>query len=255
MSERIDPEGNRFAVSPGEMAQLDQVSADFRALTERLIDLHDQAAELVRNQDNLDVEVFKQYVSQVNKEIFGLMTSRFSVPDDSQGDMMTRAANALSFIMFLIDIISVMRVREQATASAITGMQGVLSRLAIVYGVDATGGGDLDTSDEGFETFTTGVGQELVGVHPKDVCEGFCVVHNPIPGPWADWPTVWRGDGPGDIWSGFERRCPCGVGHTAMEEVLRGVAHSHGCCGQCPCGPPAAQPVFNEVSGDLEGYR
>lgn len=101
--------------------------------------------------------------------------------------------------------------------------------------------------------FTTGVGQILANVHPKDKCQGWCVIHNPAPGPWDTWPTQWRGDQtvkietvfgpiwmPVDIWRGFERNCPHGIGHTAVEEVLRGNGHPHGCDG-CPCGPQHMQ--------------
>lgn len=102
-------------------------------------------------------------------------------------------------------------------------------------------------------SFITGVGQILANVHPKDKCQGWCVIHNPAPGPWDAWPTQWRGDQvvkietifgpiwmPVDVWRGFERNCPHGIGHTAVEEVLRGNGHPHGCDG-CPCGPQHIQ--------------
>ena len=110
--------------------------------------------------------------------------------------------------------------------------------------------------DDGLtETYTTGVGQELQDVHPKGICTGWCVIHNPVPGPWQQWPTVWRGDGPGDIWRGFERQCPHGVGHPAVEEILRGRHDgSHGCCEhQCPCLPRRATPIISS-EGELQGY-
>ena len=105
------------------------------------------------------------------------------------------------------------------------------------------------------ETFTTGTGQELHQVHPRSSCSApFCVIHKPCPGPWADWPTHWCGDEPGSIWRGFERICPCGVGHPAVEEIMRGSSPgTHGCCGQCPCHPSQAQPI--EADGKLLGYK
>lgn len=99
-------------------------------------------------------------------------------------------------------------------------------------------------------TYITGTGQIITNVHAPDKCEEpWCVIHNPVPGPWNDWKTHWRGDQriivelrgqilevPVDIWRGFERRCPHNVGHTAVEEILRGNKHMHGCGCGCPCG-------------------
>lgn len=110
----------------------------------------------------------------------------------------------------------------------------------------------------GADTYTTGTGQMLEGVHAKDDCQGWCVIHRPIPGPWKDWPTNWRGDQavnvggfeiPVDIWRGFERICLHGIGHTAMEEILRGNDHPHGCDGCC-----VAQEVRDEA-GILVGFE
>jgi hypothetical protein len=82
--------------------------------------------------------------------------------------------------------------------------------------------------------YRTGTGQLLGKVHNDYECRGpYCVIHNPAPGPWNNWPTHWRGDEPFDIWRGFERICPHGVGHPAVEEPGSRV---HGCDG-CPCGP------------------
>lgn len=104
------------------------------------------------------------------------------------------------------------------------------------------------------EMFTTGTGQQLGNVHPRATCGApFCVVHNPCLGPWTHWPTHWRGDQPGDTWRGFERVCPCGVGHPAVEEIMRGTAPgTHACCGKCPCHPSQAVPLT--VGGRLVGY-
>jgi hypothetical protein len=61
-------------------------------------------------------------------------------------------------------------------------------------------------------------------------CEGFyCVIHNPCPGPWSDWPTFWRDDG-----RFMERVCPCGIGHPAVED-RRASGSVHGCCGVHAC--------------------
>lgn len=111
-------------------------------------------------------------------------------------------------------------------------------------------------------TYVTGTGQIIDNVHAASKCDGtWCVIHRPAPGPWKDWPTDWRGDKTifvdsqyglveinVDIWRGFERRCPHGYGHTAVEETLRGNdPHMHGCDG-CPCGP---EHLEAEVDGTL----
>lgn len=109
--------------------------------------------------------------------------------------------------------------------------------------------------------YTTGTGQDLVNVHPREDCEGWCVIHDPVPGPWTDWPTNWSGDGPFDIWRGMERICPHGVRHPAAEEILhrnRGLTElqliPHACCG-CPCTPAACDSVFSDgPDGELIGF-
>lgn len=80
--------------------------------------------------------------------------------------------------------------------------------------------------------YITGTGQELVRVHDRRLCRGrWCVIHNPMPGPWAVWPTHWRTD------AGFmERICPCGVGHPVVEgRFFPDGFGVHGCCGRHRC--------------------
>ena len=72
--------------------------------------------------------------------------------------------------------------------------------------------------------YTTGAGQKLV-VHKKDVCNGYCTVHNPSMG----WPTLWRDD-----WGFMEYTCPCGVGFVAPEDE-GGSGHAFGVCGNPEC--------------------
>jgi hypothetical protein len=41
-------------------------------------------------------------------------------------------------------------------------------------------------------TWTTGVGQRLIQVHPEDQCATeHCVIHNPSEHHMRDWPTFW----------------------------------------------------------------
>jgi len=42
-----------------------------------------------------------------------------------------------------------------------------------------------------FDQYTTGFDQ-TIQVHARAYCRGeWCVIHRPMPGPWADWPTYW----------------------------------------------------------------
>lgn len=110
----------------------------------------------------------------------------------------------------------------------------------------------------GDRKYVTGTGQLLRNVHTVENCTGlFCVVHRPCPGPWGEWPTHWRGDTQIwgirlDIWRGFERICPHGVGHPAVEQLQRGHGGIHDCDG-CPCGPASCEEIIE--NGKLIGFR
>lgn len=63
----------------------------------------------------------------------------------------------------------------------------------------------------------------LHNVHNEEECyREECVIHNPTKGHTADWPLHWRSDR-----GFFERICPHGIGHPAVEEDPR----VHGCDG------------------------
>lgn len=88
-------------------------------------------------------------------------------------------------------------------------------------------------------TYTTGTGQTLYGVHEKDSCySDHCPIHNPSDHPMKDFPTHWRDDR-----MLMERICPHGVGHPDPDH-LAGIltflptdtVHAemvHGCDGCC----------------------
>jgi len=91
-------------------------------------------------------------------------------------------------------------------------------------------------------TYTTGTGQKIVGVHPESECAGrACVIHNPSDHPMRDWPTSFRGYGLFEIGPPrMERICPHGVGHPDPDDLayhlyVRGdeSAGVHGCDGCC----------------------
>lgn len=247
MGEVFEPEGMRPA-NPGELAEIDQISAGFKDLTLLLMELHNRTEDLIVTAQREDAEPDPRAMRDISGKLFETLIGQFAgKPEES-------LSKVFSYIMFLIDRlvqvedarIALAHVLERA-ASNIEGLAGNISSAA-----DLLNAGTVATAEQS-ETYITGAGQKLGNVHSKDECVGWCVIHDPLPGPWRDWPTVWRGDGPFDLWRGFERRCPCGIGHTAVEETLRGNGHPHGCCGVCPCGPPVAVAIMR--GGQLVGYQ
>lgn len=84
---------------------------------------------------------------------------------------------------------------------------------------------------------------QVLQTHERGQCFGqWCAVHQPMPGPWAEWPRQWRQDR-----SIMERKCPHGVGHPVAEmydfAVAQGRAYDlvHGCCRDCICSPRLAK--------------
>lgn len=90
---------------------------------------------------------------------------------------------------------------------------------------------------------------QIIEVHDVAECAGsgpvlpgspaaWCAIHNPMPGPWRDWPRLWHEDA-----GIMERVCPCGIGHPVAEmyewAVASGKGHLlvHGCCFEHTCSP------------------
>lgn len=245
--ERWDSDGNPKPVEPGEVAAIDQMSMKFRDLRDTLVSFNERALSILAGRHR--GEDMAGQMGSLQAGLHQVMHEAFGEHGDPQ--------SVHSFVMYLINDLCELRARDYRLADMVNNAGSHLNMILVQLDGMAEGLGmstvDDDPGEHG-ETFTTGIGQKLVNVHRKDDCVGWCVIHRPLPGPWRDWPTVWRGDQPFDIWRGFERRCPCGVGHTAMEEAIRGNAHPHGCCGICPCAPPDAVPVFDD-HGNLEGYQ
>lgn len=90
------------------------------------------------------------------------------------------------------------------------------------------------------ETYVTGTGQRIEGVHPRSAdCDRHgCAIHNPTDHPLRDWPTNWRAD-----MRTMERICEHGIGHPDPDDLAyrrrtAGVAATrmdgvHGCDGCC----------------------
>ena len=67
---------------------------------------------------------------------------------------------------------------------------------------------------------------QTLRVHAKGNCiSGYCIIHNPSDHHMRDWQLIWRNH------RGFERICPCGVGHPDPDDSIHDG--DHGCCGCC----------------------
>lgn len=88
--------------------------------------------------------------------------------------------------------------------------------------------------------YVTGTGQVIINVHQPYQCHGpWCVIHNPAPGPWSDWPTHWVENSPYSLTNGWMGRvCAHGVIHPCVEDnVPTALIPHHADCDGCPCGP------------------
>jgi hypothetical protein len=100
---------------------------------------------------------------------------------------------------------------------------------------------DMSKTDEGVTTLESG---QTITHHRKGECiSTACTLHNPMPGPWDDWPRFYRADS-----RGIYRLCPHNIGHPAIEQVVYWLSNGqedlvpHRCCDQCPCMPKGAVP-------------
>lgn len=84
---------------------------------------------------------------------------------------------------------------------------------------------------------------QVLNTHNESECRGqWCAIHLPMPGPWSEWPRMWREDR-----GIMERICPCGIGHPVAEmydwaiENGRGFELVHGCCAEHICSTRTAK--------------
>lgn len=96
--ERIDPEGKRTPLEPGEMARVDQTAAMFRDLSGQLMDIRDEFAANVLSGHPDAVRL-----AELNDELAGALTSAFVEKEDPIG-------GTFSFIMFLVDTLCTQRI-------------------------------------------------------------------------------------------------------------------------------------------------
>jgi len=84
---------------------------------------------------------------------------------------------------------------------------------------------------------------QTIQTHERTDCIGQgCAIHQPMPGPWAEWPRDWDNDR-----MIMERSCPHGIRHPVAEmydyflNSNRAFDLVHGCCTECICGPRVAK--------------
>lgn len=80
-----------------------------------------------------------------------------------------------------------------------------------------------------------GSNEVIYNVHREGRCLGYwCTIHNPMPGPWADWPMRFIGN------AVMVRICPHGFAHPCVEDVINLLVysdHDHYCDCECGHGP------------------
>lgn len=208
-------------MDPGKQAASEQLAMKYRDLTARLIGLHQEALEVHEH----DEEQFTSLKIKMAEQL------GHALVDEGNPDAV------FSYIMYLVTALHDKNSRDLQVGVHLNEISSAVNEVAASLGMlPLYRERPVDAGQ-----YVTGTGQHLYNIHSQASCQGWCVIHNPVPGPWETWPTDWRGEDDFDIWRGFERICPHGQGHTAVEEVLRGNSRVHACCGLCPCGPVHAK--------------
>lgn len=219
-------------INVGKQAAAEQLAMKYRDLTAVLIGLHEQALEVHDTDEQMFTELKIKMAEQLG----------VALVDNGNPDAV------FSFIMYLVTVIHDKAKKDLEVGVHLNGISNAVNDIAASMGMEPL----YKERPVDAGQYVTGTGQQLLNVHPQASCKGWCVIHNPLPGPWDTWPTNWRDarDEPFGIWTGFERVCIHGMGHTAAEEILRGNDHAHGCCGLCPCTPSAARTGGEDESQD-----
>ena len=123
MEERIEGDGTGRVLDPGEVAQVDQVVADFRDLTGVLVGIHKRTAHLVLGTDPGD--------SGVQEEIADLQTRLYEAMDEAFGDG-GDPNMVFSYVMFLIDIVAAYERRQENLGAILEQTAGSLRQAADV---------------------------------------------------------------------------------------------------------------------------
>jgi len=224
-------------------AMMEGMDTQFRNMTTEAVRINREVAQ--RLASGADRPRVVSMGRQAIATVFTELIKQDAHPDD-----------VFNYVLFLIGEIDARMKRDLQLNEKFNELANCMARMSEAMGLAPLFAVPPPAAfDSGKNTYTTSSGQVLENVHPQQECTGFCVIHDPIPGPWDGWEIVWRGDGLFDTWRGFERICPHGIGHPAAEETLRDNGHPHGCCGLCPCGPGIAEPIIDLETGQLRGYR
>lgn len=209
-------------MNPADIAQADQWTAKFADMTVRMM------AELGHGApDEQGAARFDAVFREADDDQLVPFVSYLVAQLISYHWKLDRLAEALAAIQTITVNVMTNKAAQAKMIAAANEFREEVEAQDSLFSADA-----LQAEGLAAETYTTGTGQVLSKVHPLGSCVGFCVIHRPIEGPWSLWPTHWRDDR-----HIMERLCPHGVGHPAIEDVLRsGDGGTHGCDG-CECGP------------------
>ena len=247
---KLTPQDHRGWV--GERAAMEGMQHEYGQILARFLGIHQELDRLTQMYP--DMESMNGEIMRIGDKLSDAMSEAFF----SSGDLESDLHRITSFITFMVNIVASYNKLQAAVGEHLNIAATAINNVAATLGMEPIYGSRRLAQETSENTYITGVGQRLTNIHAQQDCKGdWCVIHRPIPGPWDQWPTVWRGDDPFgmDIWRGFERLCVHGVGHTAVEHILDGETRPHGCCGLCPCSPGMAEAQFDETTGQLTGYK
>lgn len=229
-----DPDDGWQPVRPGDMAEIDQLEAKYRMLLKRMLTAQ-QDITLAAMTGNGERAIA---AGRVFAEVMNEMT-----PDEYPRFISFMSMSVLSLTKMLDDT-------RKAVVNGITELVDGLpeyQRSVILETIWTDPNGQR-------ETFITGTGQELVAVHSAESCIAtWCVVHNPAPGPWIQWPTWWPSPDMGVRM--FFRKCPHELMHPAVEDmILNGWDARHEDCDGCPCFHLDCDEIRHPDSGEVLGW-
>lgn len=119
--ERVEPDGSRRPLEPGEVANVDQLGAQWRELTTQLLALHIQAQALAQ-----DPGADGQTLADVGRQLRRLL----------EGGLQGRQDIAMNYVMFLIELLDTARQRHEFIAGSLQGLAAATDALLAYAGGD-----------------------------------------------------------------------------------------------------------------------
>jgi len=188
---RMEDDGSEIrwvGLEPADIHLLDQTSAKFADLLQRMVN-----KSLDSRQDYSDtpdpVKAMRDF------QEFGVLVQEIESPLEMVSFMayvmaaLTKTGFQLEFMSVgmanILDNVITSMVDEKARQR----FQELRRETVFSSGVNSFS--DIKAEDllKRLESYTTGTGKRVVGVHRGEDCEGFCVIHNTVSGPWDQWPT------------------------------------------------------------------